>query len=162
MVLSFFQELGLQLNIRKSMMTPIQRIQFTGAYLDLLTARTHLLTDRSLALSNLVSTLQGSPQTSVRNCVQLLGHMAASTAMSSHARLPSLLPGLTHNDPFTDQRPLDKKVMVPLHRKNVQEWWNDQTQLRCQHSFCSVTSNNNCNDVYISVGVGSSPQYSHS
>lgn len=51
--LVLFQVLGLQLNVTKSTLTPVKKIEFIGASLDTLTDGNYLLIDRFITLSDL-------------------------------------------------------------------------------------------------------------
>lgn len=62
-VLSLFLDLGLQLNIEKSMLTSVRNIHFIGTCLNSLACGTSLPMDRFWTLSCLVRTIQDSPQT---------------------------------------------------------------------------------------------------
>lgn len=57
------------------------------ASLDALWARAYLPMNRVMSLTNLISKIQISPQTSTRNRLQLLRHVAACTFVTQHARL---------------------------------------------------------------------------
>lgn len=58
---------------------PVQNLEFIGVHFDSVTARAYLPLHKFVVLSNKANTIQLSPQTQVKNCLQLLGHIAAST-----------------------------------------------------------------------------------
>lgn len=82
-----FRQLGLRLHIQKSILTLVQTLEFIGTHLSSITERAYLPWHRFVAHFYIANMVQLSPQTTVRNCIQLLGHIAATTFMTEHARL---------------------------------------------------------------------------
>lgn len=110
-MLALFLDLGPQLNVGKSILIPVQNMQFIGASLDSLAARAFLPTDRFLALSNPVKTIQMSHQTSIRNC--LLGHIVACTSVTDHTVLHLCYLQGWLRTVYSCRHRLDKQVSVP-------------------------------------------------
>ncbi|XP_065267485.1 collagen alpha-3(IV) chain-like [Emys orbicularis] len=82
-----FLKLGLLLNEAKSTLSLVQRIEFTGAVLDSTQAMAYLPETRFQSLGDIIRGLRQFPTTTARNCLKLLGHMAACTYVVQHARL---------------------------------------------------------------------------
>ncbi|CAM4700409.1 unnamed protein product [Lepidochelys kempii] len=85
--ISLFHSLGLQINIQKSTLTLTQQIKFIGAHLDSIQSRASLPYHRFLTITQLIHTLSVCPRTQARICLQLLGHVAATTFVVQYTRL---------------------------------------------------------------------------
>lgn len=83
------RRLGLQLNTWQSTLTLVQDLEFIGAYLYAVMAKPFFASHMFITLVNLVTTAQVSPQTSARNCLQLLTcgswHLCNKSHWTSHA-----------------------------------------------------------------------------
>lgn len=89
-VLTLFQYLSLHINHRKFTLTSDRKIDFIRATLDFIgpvSAKAYLPKERFSTLSSLISMLQFSPQTTVKVCLQLVGHMPTSTFVTPLTRL---------------------------------------------------------------------------
>lgn len=111
--------LGLQLNIEKSILTPVQNIQFIWAFLDSLTTGASLSMDRFQILLTLIKTVQESPQTSVKNCLQLLGYMAACSFARLHLCCFQECLRTVYS---LNRHSLDKHVLDPQWLKHSLDW----------------------------------------
>lgn len=67
-----FESLGLQINLKKSVIQPTQLFEFISAYLDSQTVRVSLPLDRFSAIQKIISTVRHSPQIMVHECLQFL------------------------------------------------------------------------------------------
>lgn len=79
--------LGIQVNWKKSSLTPTQEIQFTGARLDLLATRAILPNDRTHSIWQLIGKVQKQHSSPVMVIQKLLGHMAAAISVIPYATL---------------------------------------------------------------------------
>lgn len=86
-VLSTFDALGLLVNWDKSILKPVQRIEFIGMVLNSTKAKTLLPQSRFEALRGLVLRWKTYCLTTACSCLSLLGHMAACTHMVQLTRL---------------------------------------------------------------------------
>lgn len=80
-ILHLFHCLGLEVNKDKLISTPLEKIKLIWVVLDSTLARVFLPLTKFLAIRDLCMSFKGHPQISVRNCLRLLGHMAAHTYM---------------------------------------------------------------------------------
>lgn len=69
----------LGLNEQKSMLLPTKTLEFIGAHLDSTMARVYVPLQWFKVIQDLVFTLTNSPRAPVLTCLQLMGHMAATT-----------------------------------------------------------------------------------
>lgn len=82
--------------------------------------------DTFITLLNLVRMIQGSPHTRGRNCLQLLGHMAACNFMTQNAGLRlHCFQGWFRRTYFSTRVSLEKQITVPLQVKNFLNWCKD-------------------------------------
>ncbi|XP_067420874.1 dynein axonemal heavy chain 14 [Emydura macquarii macquarii] len=123
-------DLGLLINEQKSTLTPVQRIEFIGATLDATQARAFLPRPRFEAMAALINDLHRSPTTTVRRCLQLLGHMAACLYMVRFTRLrlrplqrwlASVYAPIRH--------PLNRIVTLPTPLLTSLLWWKDPREV---------------------------------
>lgn len=123
-VRDLFTHLGLVINIEKSSLVPTQRLDFIEAILDSNLARACLPQPRFQAMATIIHGLQNFPTTSVRTCLGLLGHMAACTFVTRHARL-RLCPLQTWlNLVYRLSRDsIDTIVTIPPSTLGSLNWW---------------------------------------
>lgn len=92
--------------------------------LDSLMAGACLPLNRLVTLSLLELTIQGSPQTTIKNCLQPPSHMATWTFVTNHVRLCLYcFQGWLKITYSLNRDILDRQVMVLLLIKNSLEWW---------------------------------------
>lgn len=78
LIRSTFDKLGL-LNIQKSTLSSIQRVEFIRAVLDSGQARVFLLEFEFQAICAIIKGLRSYPITMAQNCLKFMGHMAVCT-----------------------------------------------------------------------------------
>ncbi|XP_050822092.1 uncharacterized protein LOC127057247 [Gopherus flavomarginatus] len=123
-VKDLFRSLGLMINIEKSTLIPMQRIDFIGTILDSTLARACLLQPRFQAMATIIQSLQTFRTTSARACLSLLDHMAACTFVTKHARL-RLRPFQTWlaSVYWPGRESLDLILTVPPNVLGSLTWW---------------------------------------
>lgn len=121
-------QLGLQFNTQKLTLTPVQCLEFIGAELDILKA--FLLLHRFNTLTSLIETIQASPQTSARNCLQLLGHMATCTPVTPHARFHMRYLQIWFRSVYSLSKDgLKKLLLMPSRVKHSLDWWKEPSNV---------------------------------
>lgn len=86
--------LGLQINLQKSTLIPVQKLEFIGAYLSSLKVTASLPQQHFTALCNLIFTAVNSPQILAKTCLELLGHVSNNICRQTHQDTYALPAGL--------------------------------------------------------------------
>ncbi len=93
MVLRHLSLLGLQVNLEKSKLHPVQRISFLGMELDSLNQTARLTEERVQSVLNCLNSFRGRTAAPLKLFQRLLGHMASAAAVTPlqrwfHGRVP--------------------------------------------------------------------------
>lgn len=122
--IELFHKLGFQINSKKSTLTPTQRLEFMGAYLDSVQTKAILSNHRFMTMNTLISTITMNPQTSVRTCLQLLGHMAGMAFIVKHRRFHMrCLQGWLSAVYMPSANSLSKRVTLLPKALTSLHWW---------------------------------------
>lgn len=78
--------LGVSVDTEKSVLTPTQSLDFSGATLNSITARTYLPKNRFQTMNNIIVQVTNNPSVLVKICLSLLCHMASCTYATPFAR----------------------------------------------------------------------------
>ncbi len=81
-VLSHLSQLGLQVNWEKSKLSPMQRISFLGMELDSVSQTARLTQERAQSVLNCLNTFKSRTAVPLKQFQRLLGHMAATAAVT--------------------------------------------------------------------------------
>lgn len=130
---------------------------FIGAHLDSVTARAYLLR-WCVALSNTANMIQLSTQTSVKNCLQLLGHVATSRSRKTLNVLPS---GVAQECLVTKQTQFKYASFHTHLHKTVHQLLERPSQRVCRSPICTSFPNDHHNDRCLHARVGRASGCSH-
>ncbi|XP_039342215.1 uncharacterized protein LOC120370930 [Mauremys reevesii] len=157
--ISLFHSLGLQINIQNSTLTPTQQIEFIGAHLNSIQSRASLPYHRFLTITQLICTLSIHPRTQARICLQLLGHMAATTFLVQRTRLQMrCLQGWLNSNFKPNRQTLGMLLTPPPNVIASLHWWTRPENLCMGVSFQQRSPNAHAHHRHFPNRLGSAPR----
>ena len=141
MLVAFFDDLGLTINVPKSQFSPVQVINYLGFQLDSVRMTVTLASNKVVKIRELGTSLLASPRVSVRDLAVFIGNVVAAGPGVPVAPVRYKYLELVRNR-FLAASGGNYEALVSLddHARQLVKWWSHHLHLQCRSLLCDPPS----------------------